>query len=46
MSKLKTLRSMELKEKIEISMNLGEFLKQVCKGGYFSYNGSLTTPGT
>ena len=46
MSEIETLKSMKIKEKMHgVKMNLGEFLKQVLEGGFFSYSGSLTTPG-
>ena len=46
MSQIETLRSMEVNEKLHgITMNLGEFLKTVLEGGFFSYSASLTTPG-
>ena len=46
MSEIETLKSMEINEKMYgVKMNLGEFLKQVLEGGFFSYSGSLTTPG-
>ena len=46
MSEIETLKSMEMNEKIHgVKMNLGEFLKAVLEGGFFSYSGSLTTPG-
>ena len=46
MSEIETLKSMEIHEKINgIKMNLGKFLNSVSEGGYFSYSGSLTTPG-
>ena len=46
MSEIETLKSMEINEKMHgVKMNLGEFLKQVLEGGFFSYSGSLTTPG-
>ena len=46
MSEIGTLKSMEMNEKMHgVKMNLGEFLKQVLEGGFFSYSGSLTTPG-
>jgi len=46
MSEIETLKSMKINEKMHgVKMNLGEFLKQVLEGGFFSYSGSLTTPG-
>ena len=30
---------------IPITVNLGTFIEQVAKGGYFTYKGSFTTPG-
>ena len=30
---------------IPINVNLGTFIDQVAKGGYFTYQGSFTTPG-
>ena len=30
---------------IPIEVNLGSFIDQAAKGGYFTYNGSFTTPG-
>ena len=30
---------------ISIAVNLGIFIDQVAKGGYFTYQGSFTTPG-
>jgi len=46
MSEIETLKFMEINEKMHgVKMNLGEFLKQVLEGGFFSYSGSLTTPG-
>ena len=43
---LETLKAMEIKEKVHgIKMNLGEFLNSVMEKGFFSYSGSLTTPG-
>ena len=30
---------------IPIQVNIGTFIDQVSKGGYFTYQGSFTTPG-
>jgi len=32
-------------DSIPIAVNLGNFIDQVAKGGYFTYQGSFTTPG-